>query len=120
MDKLLEVLTERFGFENLDRDWFRSYHTERTQTFTTPSGSSAPVTLTGSVPQGSVIDPKEFIMYTEDIKETIDRFIINHHLYATTPISLLTKNIMQLWSIVDDWRHASKASGTGVPYGGFS
>ena len=21
-------------------------------------------------------------MYTEDIKETIDRFIINHHLYA--------------------------------------
>ena len=39
-------------------------------------------TLTCSVPQGSEIGPKEFIMYTEDIEETIDRFIVNHHLYA--------------------------------------
>ena len=29
-----------------------------------------------------MIGPKMFIMYIEDIKETIDRFIINHHLYA--------------------------------------
>ena len=49
-------------------------------------------------------------MYTEDIKETIDQFIINH-LYADDS---------QLWSIVDDWRHASKASGTGVSHGGCS
>ena len=73
---------ERFGVENLELDWFRSYHTGRTHTFTTPSGSSSPFALTCSVPEGSVVDPKEFIMYTEDIKETIDRFIINHHLYA--------------------------------------
>ena len=79
---LLEVFTERFGADNLKLDWFRSYHTGRTQTFTTPSGSSASIALTCSVPQGSVIVPNEFIMYTEDIKETIDRFIINHHLYA--------------------------------------
>ena len=58
---LLEVLTELFGVENLELDWFRSYHTGRTQTFTTASGSSAPVALSCSVPQGSVIGPKEFI-----------------------------------------------------------
>ena len=46
------------------------------------SGSSTPVALTCTVPHGSAIDPKEFIMYTEDIKETIYRFIINHQLYA--------------------------------------
>ena len=79
---LLEIFTEPFDVENLELDWFRSYHTARTQTMTTPSGSSAPVALTCSVPQGSVIGSKEIIMYTEDIKETIDRFIINHHLYA--------------------------------------
>ena len=79
---LLGVLTEQFGVENLELDWFHSYHTGRMQTFTTPSGSSAPVALTCSVSQGSVIGPKEFIMYAEDIKETIDWFIINHHLYA--------------------------------------
>ena len=43
---LLEVLTERFGLQNLELDWFRSYHTGRTHTFTIPSGSSTPVTLT--------------------------------------------------------------------------
>ena len=79
---LFEVLTERFGVETLELDLFRSYHTGRTQTFKTPSGSSAPVALTYSVPQGSAIGPKEFIMYTDDIRETIDRFFINHHLYA--------------------------------------
>ena len=55
---LLEVLNERFGVENLEFDWFRSYHTGRTQTFTTPSGSSAPVALTCSVPHGSVRDQR--------------------------------------------------------------
>ena len=79
---LLEVLSGRFSVENLELNWFRSCHTGRTQTFTTPSGSSAPVALTCSVPQGSAIGPKKFIMYTEDIKATIDRLIINHHLYT--------------------------------------
>ena len=45
---LFEVLTERFGVENLELDWFRSYHTGRTQTFTTPSGSTVPIVLTCS------------------------------------------------------------------------
>ena len=75
---LLEVLTERCGVENFEL----GCHTGCTQTFTTPSGCSAPVALTCSIPRGSVIGPKEFIIHTEDIKETIDRIIINHHLYA--------------------------------------
>ena len=90
---LLEVLTERCGVQNLEFDWFRSYHIGRTQTLTTPGGSSAPVALTCSVPHGSVIEPKEFIMYTEDIKETIDYFIINHHLYADDSQLLAHMNI---------------------------
>ena len=35
---LLEVLIERFGVKNLELDWFRSYHTGRTQSFTTITG----------------------------------------------------------------------------------
>ena len=34
------VLTERFIVENLELDWFRSYHTGRMTTFTTPNGRS--------------------------------------------------------------------------------
>ena len=52
---LLEILTKRFGVENLELQWFRSYHTGCTQTFTTPSDSSATVAFTCSVPQGSMI-----------------------------------------------------------------
>ena len=43
---------------------------------------SDPVALTCSVPQGSVLGPKEFVVYTEDIVETIDKFAVNHPLYA--------------------------------------
>ena len=117
---LLDVLTERFGVEKRELEWFRSYHTGRTQTFKTPSGSSGPVTLTCSVPQGSVIGPKEFIIYTEDIDETIDRFIINHHLYADDSNCLLTCKSWQPWSIGGEWRNASRASGAGVRRGGCS
>ena len=79
---LLQVLIERFGVENLELYWFRSYHTGRAQSFTTPSGSSARTALTCSLPQDSVIGPKEFVIHTEDIKEIINPFIVNHHLNA--------------------------------------
>ena len=76
--------------------------------------SSTPVALTRSVPQSSVIGPKEFIMYTEDIKETIDRFIINHHLYvddsqllAHMKINAVMEHRQRLETCVEslrDWR----------------
>ena len=40
------------------------------------------MSLTCSVPQGSVIGPQKFVVYTEDIVETIEAFMVNHYLYA--------------------------------------
>ena len=40
------------------------------------------MSLTSSVPKGSVIGPVKVIAYTEDIAETVDVCRINHHLYA--------------------------------------
>ena len=100
---LLEVLTKQFSIENLELDWFRSHHTGRTQTFTTPSGSSASVELPCSVPEGLVIGPEEFIMHTENIKETIDWFIINHHIYADDS-QLLAH--MKINAVMEYHRHA--------------
>lgn len=42
---LLDILSERFGVEKLELDWFRSYHTGYKQTFKTPVDSSDPVSL---------------------------------------------------------------------------
>ena len=58
-----------------------------------------------SVPQGSVIGSKEFIIYTEDIDETIDRFVINHHLYADDS-QLLTH--MQIVAAMDHRRRVEE------------
>ena len=101
---LLDVLKERFGVERTELEWFRSYHTGRTQTFVTEAGRSEPVALTCRVPQGSVIGPEEFVVYTEDIIEIMNRFTVNHHLYATTSNCSLTCKSWQFWSIAEDSR----------------
>ena len=79
---LIDVLWKRFGVRHHELNWFQSYHSGRSQTFIVSDDKFGPVALTCSVPQGSVIGPKEFVAYTEDIVETIDRFAVNNHLYA--------------------------------------
>ena len=49
---LLEVLTERFGFENLELDWFHSYHTDARRLSQLQAAARASVALTCIVPQG--------------------------------------------------------------------
>ena len=75
-------------------DWFRHYRS----LFTISNVSSGPVALTCSARQGSVIGPKEFFVYTKDIVETIDKFAVNHHLYADDS-QLFTR--MRLEAIVE-------------------
>ena len=79
---LLDVLRHWFGVADVALNWFSSYLSDRIQSFSVASGTSRPVNLICSVPQGSVIGPKKFVAYTEDIAEEIDTFSINHHLYA--------------------------------------
>ena len=86
---LMNILKDRFSIGHHELDWFRSYHSERQHTFKTTVDSSGPEQLTCSVRQGSVLGPKEFIEYTEEIVETINKFDINHRrrrrLTATGP-----------------------------------
>ena len=63
-DVLLDVLLKRFDVVSKAFDWCKSYLSERTQSFCVASGTSNPVRLTCSVPQGSVIGPVKFIAYT--------------------------------------------------------
>ena len=79
---LIKVLQNRFGVQDRALNWFKSYLSDRTQSFCVESTMSNPVSLTCSVPQGSVVGPQKFVAYTEDIVETIEAFMINHHLYA--------------------------------------
>ena len=78
---LLEVLQNRFGVQDRALNWFK-YLSDRTQSFCVMFKMSDSVSLICSVPQSSVIGPQKFVAYTEDIVETIETFMVNHHLYA--------------------------------------
>ena len=81
-DTLIRVLNRRFGVEGLALEWFKSYLNGRTQTFCALNHQSGPYNVDCSVPQGSVLGPKEFIAYTEDITSLADQHRLDHHLYA--------------------------------------
>jgi len=47
--------------------WFRSYLTDRTQTFVVSEDTHGPLPVNCSAPQGSVLGPIKFISYTDDV-----------------------------------------------------
>ena len=79
---MLSILRRRFSVESLALDWFQSYLSNRTQTFTVGESKSDPCLVYCSVPQGSVLGPVQFNAYTEDVVELFDHNKVNHHLYA--------------------------------------
>ena len=79
---LLQVLDRRFGVTGTALNWFASYLSGRSQTFKVAAQRSGPHPLECSVPQGSVLGPQEFTVYTEELECLIDRHSLGHHLYA--------------------------------------
>ena len=79
-DIMLSILHRRFSVDGAALNWFHSYLTDRSQTFSV--GDSKPVShsVNCSVPQRSVLGPVEFIAYTEDVVDLFDRHEVNHHL----------------------------------------
>jgi len=64
---LLSILHERFAVADTALSWFSSYLADCTQQFTYAVSCTPSFTVDCSVPQGSVLGPLEFIVYTEDI-----------------------------------------------------
>ena len=70
---LLTRLDSTFGIRDLALSFFRSYLQDRTQVVTV-NGIKSPLLLTCGVPQGSVLGPILFILYTQPLSD-----IISHH-----------------------------------------
>ena len=79
---MMEVLEKRFGLEGKAYDWFGSYFSDRRQVICAGTERSAEQFLTSSVPQGSVLGPKSFMAYAEDVAEIFESHEVQHHLYA--------------------------------------
>ena len=80
--KLLNLLNQYFGIRGVAFKWFESYLKDRTQTVQIGSCTSTPVTLKYGVPQGSVLGPILFTMYTTPLGNIIRKNGLNFHLYA--------------------------------------
>ena len=75
----LEII---FGFRGVQLQWMRSYLDGRTQSILLGGISTAPRPAVYSVPQGSVLRPLLFTLYTVDIGKVIQQYGQSHHSYA--------------------------------------
>ena len=112
--RLLHTLESSFGVKGKVLDWFQSYLTGRTQTVQIKKSTSEPHELKYGVPQGSVLGPILFTIYTTPLGQLIRRHGLTFHLYADdtqlylafkpSEPSSIVNNISRLEKCVDDIR----------------
>src|SRR6218665_3916830 len=79
---LLKRLSTWFGFTDTALHWIQSYLSSCSFSVKTSKTSSQSCPLTCGVPQGSVLGPLLFILYTTPLSSLIKASSIDHHLYA--------------------------------------
>ena len=79
---LLSRLEKRFKVTGTVLKWFRSYLTDRSQTVTVTGCDSDEIKLTCGVPQGSVLGPILFTLYTSPVGDIARKHNMGHHFYA--------------------------------------
>ena len=74
---LLQKL-ELFGLEPSVLSWIKSYLSNRTQSVFVDGCLSPPLRLECGVPQGSILGPLFYILYTNDIPDLVHNHPVNH------------------------------------------
>lgn len=81
-DILITRLSKSFGIRGTALAWLSSYLTNRQQKVVIRAVESAPVFLKFGVPQGSVLGPMLFTLYSQSVSHVISKYCFNYHLYA--------------------------------------
>ena len=81
-DVLIDLLEKQCGITGTALRWFRSYISERFQSVQIGQAKSAFIKMVYGVPQGSVLGPILFTLYTSPLGAIIRRHNIDFHFYA--------------------------------------
>ena len=79
---LLTRLSSTFGLSDTALNLIASYLTDRSQYITVGEHRSSPAPLSTGVPQGSVLGPLLFTLYTTPIGQILSNCSVSFHLYA--------------------------------------
>jgi hypothetical protein len=114
---LLERLSSWFGIRGSVLSWFTSYLMDRTLTVKVHEYSSSPTNLKYGVPQGSVLGPILFSLYTTPLSSLISSHSLDHELFAddTQMYTCFTPNsysdavccLQQTFQSISSWMSAN-------------
>ena len=108
-DILLQRLEMNFGISGVALKWFRSYLTSRWQTVVVDGVYSKSKELKFGVPQGSVLGPVLFTIYTQPLAEEIERFNINYHFYADDTQLYTSSSVNNLFQAIENFQNCIQA-----------
>ena len=107
-----------FGIDGIAHRWFHSYLSSRKQYVRWGPSRSSVTYLTCGVPQGSVIGPILFVLYTVDLLSVIDNHGLSPHMYADdtqvycsckpTAITAFTAKISECVQAATSWMRSNR------------
>ena len=79
---LVNIFRSQYAIDGAALGWFKSYLSDRTYRVRVGTDTSDVMILDSGLPQGSVLGPKSFIMYTGDSSDIFENRCVLHHSFA--------------------------------------